>query len=754
MRNMMDFINVLAGELSLGASQVENALRLHEEGGTVPFIARYRKERTGEMNETQLRSLFDRYGYLKDLDQRKQTVFRTIESQGKLTDELKSAIDACLKRHELEDLYLPYKPRKRTRASAARERGLEALADFIASQNSPDLTTADLQGEAEKYVSEEKGVATVQDALAGASDILAEGVAQKAEHRAFLRDHILTEGVFVSTVREKFAAGTTKFEMYRDYKTPVKSIQPHNLLALRRGERSGVLQVSIAINEELVQNHLESNEIFSGAENVREFYRSMLRDTYERLFREPIVNEIRAGKKEEANRESVKTFEANLRDVLLAPPAGMKPALAIDPGFRSGCKLVVLDATGKLVDQATIYPHNTPEQREEAVTVLKNLIQQHAVELVGIGNGTASRETDQFVGEALANTESLPVRVIVNESGASVYSASKAAKEEFPDLDVTVRGAISIGRRLQDPLAELVKIEPKSIGVGQYQHDVDQRLLRRKLEETVQSCVNYVGVNINTASRQLLRHVAGINGAIAASIVTHRNEHGPFTNREQFRTVSQMGPKSFEQAAGFLRIHDGDNPLDNSAIHPESYDLARTLLADAGAELSDIGKRPGLLKNIDLQRYVTETVGEPTLRDVIHELQRPGRDPRKEFRYATFKEGVKEIKDLTQGLDLEGVITNVTNFGAFVDIGVHHDGLVHVSQLADRYVADPKAVVKVGQVVKVRVLEINESLKRISLTMKGLKPHPKKPKKKKPLKPKKEERSYTIEDLKSKFNSR
>jgi uncharacterized protein len=752
---MMDLVNVLVEELSLGAAQIQNALQLHEEGGTVPFIARYRKERTGEMTETQLRALFDRYRYLKDLQQRKATVSRTIDGQGKLTEELKTAIDKCLKRHELEDIYLPFKPKKRTRAAAARAKGLGDLADFIKSLNSPDVTEADLTGEAEKYLSEEKGVGTVQDALAGATHILAEEVAQKAEHRAFLRDHILNEGVFVSTIREKFPPESTKFEMYRDYKAPVKSIQPHNVLALRRGERSGVLQVSIAVNEELIQAHLQSSEIFSGTEAVREFYRTMLRDAYDRLMREPLTNEIRAARKELADRESVKTFEANLRDVLLAPPAGMKPTLAVDPGLRTGCKLVVLDGTGKFIDQATMYPHGGQEKREDAKTILKDLLEKHTIDLIAIGNGTASRETEQFVGEVLAGLERMPVKVIVNESGASVYSASKAAKEEFPGVDVTIRGAISIGRRLQDPLAELVKIEPKSIGVGQYQHDVDQKLLRRKLEETVQSCVNYVGVDLNTASRHLLRHVAGVNGAIAASVVAYRNQHGPFANREQLRDVPQMGPKSFEQAAGFLRIHGGDNPLDSSAVHPESYDLARRILKDASIEVTEIGRRPGLLKGVDLQPYLTEEFGEPTLRDIVHELQRPGRDPRKEFRYATFKEGVKEVKDLAAGMDLEGVITNVTNFGAFVDIGVHHDGLVHVSQLADRYVADPKAIVKVGQVVKVRILEVNEQLKRISLTMKGLNPKPKRPKKKKPPKQqKKEERSYTIEDLKSKFNTR
>jgi uncharacterized protein len=791
---MIDLVSHLARELSLTPAHVSSALQMHAEGGTVPFLARYRKERTGGMTETQLRALFDRHAYLQELEQRKQTVLKAIEEQGKLTDELRGKIDACHTKAALEDLYLPFKPKKRTRATAAREKGLEPLAARLASLNTPDISEVDLTAEATPFVQVEKGVATVEEALAGAADILAEEISLKPEHRAHLREYYVKEGTFAASVRERFPAGSTKFEMYRDFKVPVKSVQPHNLLALRRGERSGILQVSIAVNEEYVQNYLESNEIFSAAEPLRQYYRTVLRDAFERLMRESLTAEVRAMKKEQADTVSVKTFEANVRDVLLAPPAGPRPTLGVDPGFRSGCKLAVVDRTGKFVEYRTVFPHDTPEKRQEAASQLRQVVEQHGIELIAIGNGTASRETDQFITEALHDLPKKPVKVIVNEAGASVYSASRLAKEEFPDLDVTVRGAISIARRLQDPLAELVKIDPKAIGVGQYQHDVDQRLLRRKLEETVQSCVNYVGVDLNTASTELLRFVAGINAGLARSVVTYRNEHGPFSSREQLHEIPQLGPKSFEQAAGFLRVRGGGNPLDNTGVHPERYDLARAIVGDLGLRLEDVPRNQGRLKEVDMKKYASEDVGEPTIKDILEEIARPGRDPRRQFRYATFKEGISEIKDLTPGLELEGVVTNVTNFGAFVDVGVHHDGLVHVSQLADRYVADPKSVVRVGQIVKVKVLEVNEAQKRISLTMKGFAPpRPKRPAKKpqkrqgegqqqgqqqgrqqgrpqgqqpgeqhpqqekreqKPRPEPRDERTYTLEDLKSKFNSR
>jgi uncharacterized protein len=751
---MIDVVAVLAKEFSLTESQVRSALQLASEGGSVPFIARYRKERTGEMSEPQLRALLDRHASLEELEGRKQTVLKAIEEEGRLTDELRSRIDSCARKTELEDISLPFRPKKRTRAAVAREKGLEALARFIASLNAPDVTEADLESEAAKYVSAEKGVATPEEALAGASDILSEEIASKGEHRSFLRDYIAREGVFASTIKEKYPAGTTKFEMYRDYKVPVKSVQPHNVLAMRRGERSGIIRVDIVVNEEFVQNHLEATELFAANERVRRFYSTMLKETYQRLLHDPLVNEVRSAKKEYADLESIKTFEANLRDVLLSAPVGMKPIMGVAPGFKSGCKVAAIDSTGKLIEHHTIYPFASPEERQKAAAVVTELLQKHDIQFVAVGNGAGSRETDQFLTEVLGALPVKPLKITVNEAGASVYSTSKLAKEEFANMDATVRAAISIGRRLQDPLAELVKIDPRSIGVGQYQHDVDQKLLKRKLEETVQSCVNYVSVDVNVASRELLRYVAGMNGALASNIVAYRTEHGSFASREQLRNVSGMGPNNFEQAAGFLRIRGGDNPLDATGVHPENYEVAKQILTDLSLPLEDLPKKPFLLKKADPHRYVTETLGEGTLRDILTELQRSGKDPRKEFRYATFKEEVKEIKDLTAGMELEGVVTNVTNFGAFVDVGVHHDGLVHVSQLADRYVSDPKTIVKVGQIVKVKVLEVNEPLKRISLTMKGMAPHPPRPKKgKKPPRPR-DEKTYTLDDLKSKFSNR
>jgi uncharacterized protein len=751
---MIDVVVVLAKESSLTESQVRNALQLAGEGGSVPFIARYRKERIGELSEPQLRALLDRHASLEELEGRKQTVLKAIEEEGKLTDELRSRIDSCVRKTELEDLSLPFRPKKRTRAAVAREKGLETLARFIASLNAPDVTEADPESEAAKYVSAEKGVATPEEALAGASDILSEEIASKGEHRAFLRDYIAREGVFVSTIKEKYPEGTTKFEMYRDYKVPVKSVQPHNVLAMRRGERSGIIRVDIVVNEEFVQNHLEATELFAANEKVRHFYSTMLKETYQRLLHDPLVNEVRSAKKEHADLESIKTFEANLRDVLLSAPVGMKPIMGVAPGFKSGCKVATIDGTGKLIEHHTIHPFASPEEKQKAATLVTELLQKHGIQFVAVGNGAGSRETDQFLTEVLNALPVRPLKITVNEAGASVYSTSKLAKEEFPNMDATVRAAISIGRRLQDPLAELVKIDPRSIGVGQYQHDVDQKLLKRKLEETVQSCVNYVSVDVNVASRELLRYVAGINGALASNIVAYRNEHGSFANREQLRSVPGMGRNNFEQAAGFLRIRGGDSPLDATGVHPENYEVAKQILSDLGMSLEDLPKKSYLLKKADASRYVTETLAEPTLKDILMELQRPGKDPRKEFRYATFKEEIKEIKDLAAGMELEGVVTNVTNFGAFVDVGVHHDGLVHVSQLADRYVSDPKTIVKVGQIVKVKVLEVNEPLKRISLTMKGMAPHPPRPKKgKKPQQPR-DEKTYTLDDLKSKFSNR
>ncbi|MDM9582410.1 Tex family protein [Nostoc sp. GT001] len=718
---MLNIPQILATEINLKSHQVQNALELLAEGATIPFIARYRKERTDEMNEVQLRELADRYTYLTELEERKSVILSAIAQQDKLTDELKAKISSCLQKTELEDLYLPYRPKRRTRATIAREKGLEPLAEFIKSLNVKNGATASLEEEAAKYISETKGVKTAEEALKGAADILAEEVAEKAELRAYIRDYLLEEGVFVSRIKDDYPEGTTKFEMYRNYQIRVKNIAPHNMLALCRGETEKILSFEIAFDEDTVLYYLESKEIKTKVRTIRDFYQSMLKDAFNRLMKISLMGEVISEKKVYADIESIKTFETNLRELLLSAPAGMKPTLAIDPGFRTGCKVAVLDQTGQFLEYQAVFPHQAAEQRLKAAQTVKNLIEKYKIELIAIGNGTASRETEEFVTQVLQNIERKPVKVMVNESGASIYSASKVALEEFPDLDITVRGAISIGRRLQDPLAELVKIDPKSIGVGQYQHDVDQKLLKKKLDDTVESCVNYVGVDLNTASKELLTSVSGITATVANNIVAHRNQNGAFKNRRQLLKVPKLGLKAFEQAAGFLRIRGGDNPLDNTAVHPESYSVVEAIASDLNVPLNQVTEIAEKLKKTNLKKYVTDSVGEPTLRDILSELEKPGRDPRAEFKYATFREGIKEIRDLNVGMELEGIVTNVANFGAFVDIGVHQDGLVHISQLADRFVDDPNKVVKVGQVVKVQVLEINEKLKRISLSMKAVK---------------------------------
>ncbi|MBW4422063.1 MAG: RNA-binding transcriptional accessory protein [Myxacorys californica WJT36-NPBG1] len=765
---MLDIQKLLAEELALRPAQVKSALELFAEGATVPFIARYRKERTGELDEVQLRDLSDRYAYLTELEERKTSILQSIESQGKLTPELKTQIESCLQKNELEDLYLPYRPKRRTRATIAKEKGLEALASWIKALNESG-SSASLETEAAKYISEEKGVKTAEEALRGASDILAEEVSEKANLRAYLREFLLETGAFSSSLKADHPEGTTKFEMYRKFQASVSAIAPHNLLALCRGETEGILTVDLVFDEDAVQHYLETQEIRTKAQPVRAFYRAMLTDAFNRLMRNSLISEVRAEKKQEADIESIKTFETNLRELLLSAPAGMKPTLALDPGFRTGCKVAVLDQTGKFLQYQAVFPHTGEEKRKQAAVTLKQLIQKYKVELIAIGNGTASRETDEFVGEVLATLEQKPIKVIVNESGASIYSASDVAIAEFPDLDITVRGAISIGRRLQDPLAELVKLDPKSIGVGQYQHDVDQKLLKKKLGETIESCVNFVGVDLNMASKELLTSVSGISATIANNIVAYRNENGAFRDRKALLKVPKLGPKAFEQAAGFLRIRDGANPLDNTAVHPERYSLVSAIAKDLSVPLAQTPQIAEQLSK-NLKKYITDAVGEPTLRDIIRELEKPGRDPRAEFKYATFKEGIKEISDLRVGMELEGVVTNVANFGAFVDVGVHQDGLVHVSQLSDRFVSDPNQIVKVGQVVKVRVMEVNENLKRISLSMRTgekLDRNANMPKKdhKQIEKPernanaakkdqKQPEKPVTLDDLKAKFGKR
>ncbi|MGF1536020.1 MAG: Tex family protein [Elainellaceae cyanobacterium] len=729
---MADLISQLAQALSLSTGQVTQALQLMGEGATIPFIARYRKERTGQMDETQLRALAESYAYQTELQERRQAILAAIEKQGELTDTLRKAIAACSQKTELEDLYLPYRPKRRTRATAARERGLEPLAADIDALNNRRAPRRSLEKLAQTYLNDE--VPTAQDALQGTADIIAEGVAETASYRAWCRHYFSNKGVLKSRIA-KAPEGSTKFEMYRDYQTPVRSVAPHNLLALYRGAAEGVLNFRLDVDQDAALAYLERQEICTQDPDVRQFYQALIRDAFTRLMKPSITSDVLAQKKQEADEASIETFAVNLRHLLLASPAGMKPTLGIDPGFRTGCKVAVLDETGQFLEYQAIFPHGSAAQRQTAAQTLTRLIKQYQIELVAIGNGTASRETDGFVSEVLAPLPHKPIKVMVNEAGASIYSASPVAIAEFPDLDVTVRGAISIGRRLQDPLAELVKIDPKSIGVGQYQHDVDQKRLKQKLAETVTSCVNYVGVDLNTASKDLLTFVSGLTPAVAGNILTHRNQHGAFRNRRQLMKVAKLGPKAFEQAAGFLRIRDGDNPLDQTAVHPERYGAVKAIAADMKVPVGEPARLAAALKQADLTHYINDSLGLPTLQDIVAELEKPGRDPREQFTYAQFRDDINALSDLAPGMTLEGVVTNVANFGAFVDIGVHQDGLVHVSQLADRFVADPKTIVSVGQVVQVRVLEVDQARKRVSLSMRqdpgamdpGDKPRPSRP---------------------------
>jgi uncharacterized protein len=708
----------IAAELDIRPAQVEATLELFGEGATVPFVARYRKERTGDLDEVQLRQIAERHQYLTELGDRRQTVLAEIEGQGKLTPALKSAILACQQKTELEDLYLPYRPKRRTRATMAKEKGLEPLAQRIESLNKTGQRAV-LRQEAQAFVKPDQGIESADAALQGAADILAEQVAERVDLRRYVRDRLLNQGCFTASVKKDHPEGTTKYELYRAYQAPVRSIASHNLLALLRGDREGVLKIGLEVELEPLLHSLEQRVVKTSVPDLRRFYRELLQDAYSRLLKPSLTSEVMAEKKAWADQVSIQTFEANLKNLLLSPPAGMKPTLGVDPGFRTGCKVAAVDDTGKFLEYQAIFPHQSARQRQQAATTLVGMIRQHRIELIAIGNGTASRETDAFVGEVLTAVANPPGKVLVSEAGASIYSASEVAAAEFPELDVTVRGAISIARRLQDPLAELVKLDPKSIGVGQYQHDVDQKRLKQKLDDTIESCVNYVGVDLNMASRQLLTYVSGITPAVANNIVAYRDGHGAFGSRQELLKVKQLGPKAFEQAAGFLRIRNGQNPLDNTAVHPESYGIVDAIAADLAIPLGQISQAADRLKRLDIKKYITAVAGELTLRDIVRELEKPGRDPREQFTYARFQEGINDITDLKPGLTLEGVVTNVTNFGAFVDVGVHQDGLVHISQLADRFVSDPNDIVKVGQVVSVRVMEVDPKLKRIGLSMRA-----------------------------------
>ncbi|MFB6286211.1 MAG: Tex family protein [Candidatus Bipolaricaulia bacterium] len=716
---MSDIPATLAREFDLHQRSIDRVLSLVDDGATVPFLARYRKEQTGGLDEAKLRDLLERHTYLNELEERKQTIIRSIDEQGKLTGELRQAIESCRQKTELEDLYLPYKPKRRTRATIARERGLEPLADRLRSLNRPDAPHVDLALEAQPFVNSDQGIDTTDDALLGASDILAESVAEDAELRAKVRQRLWETGQVVTKVKRGHPKGTTNYEMYRGFKAPVRSIAPHQYLAVLRGEVEDVLSIDIEGDDGRMLADLEAAVLHAGSSELQRFYREMLRDALDRLMVPSLTTQLRQETKRRADLASVQVFASNLYDRLMAPPAGPKSTLGVDPGFRTGCKLAAVDPTGKFLHHATIYPHGSDEARHEAGHALRAVIRDCDIDIVALGDGTASRETESFLKAALQHdAPQLPI-VMVSEAGASVYSASDVARAEFPDLDVTVRGAISIARRLQDPLAELVKLDPEAIGVGQYQHDVDGKLMRQKLAETVETCVNAVGVDVNTASQELLQHVSGLNASVAGEIVSYRDEHGPFAHRQQLLNVPKLGPKTFEQAAGFLRIRDGDNPLDNTAVHPERYELVAQMASDLGVTVPELIENPDPLEVIDRHRYAGEGVGEPTLRDIVDELNRPGRDPRDQFEYARFREDVQAMDDLELNMVLEGVVTNVTDFGAFVDVGVHQDGLVHISKLADRFVRDPRDVVRVGDVVQVRVVDVDVDRGRFGLSMRS-----------------------------------
>jgi uncharacterized protein len=707
-------IQKIADELNIQLKQVAAVALLLSEGGTIPFIARYRKEATGSLDEVAITAIRDRLEQLAELDKRREAILESLEKLGHLTDELKAKVNAAETLAVLEDIYLPYRPKRRTRATVAKEKGLEPLAKLLFEQGEVDP-----EQEAARYVNPDKGVETAADALAGARDIIAEWISEDAEARARLRALYQNRGQYQCKVIPGKEEEAAKYKDYFEWTEPVASAPSHRVLAMRRGAQEKLLTLRITVEEEQAIEILES--LFLKASNAAAGQvRLALHDSYKRLLALSMESEVRLESKKKADEEAVRVFAENLRQLLLAPPLGEKAVLAIDPGFRTGCKVVCLDRQGRLLYHDTIFPLMNPEGAAREGIKLLAWCQKYAIEAVAIGNGTAGRETEAFV-RGIGLPKEIHI-VMVNESGASIYSASEVAREEFPDKDITVRGAVSIGRRLMDPLAELVKIDPKSIGVGQYQHDVDQTLLRRSLDDTVVSCVNAVGVEVNTASKQLLTYVSGVGPKLAESIVHWRDSNGPFRSREAIREVPGLGAKTFEQCAGFLRIRNAENPLDASAVHPESYPIVYRMAEDLGCTVADLITQPEVRERIDLGKYVTGTVGLPTLMDIKAELSKPGRDPRKQFEAFSFAEGVHEITDLQPGMELPGIVTNITAFGAFVDIGVHQDGLVHISELADRFVKDPADVVKVHQHVTVRVLEVDVPRKRIALSMK--KGHP------------------------------
>lgn len=710
---MEEFSQMIAAELKLPAHRIANTLKLLQGGATIPFISRYRKEATGGLDEVQIGDIQTRYEKLCELSKRKETVLSTIEEQGKLTPELKARISACWNTTELEDIYLPFKPKRKTRAEAARAKGLEPLALLLMMQKENNLAT-----KVRNFVKGE--VKDEEDALKGARDILAEQISEDERSRNLMRNQFQRQALIQSKVVKGKEAeeASAKYRDYFDFCEPLKKCSSHRLLALRRGESEGVLKVTIFPEDEDMCNE-RLQRLFVRANNeCAHQVEEALTDAYKRLLKPAIETEFAALSKEKADEEAIRVFAKNLRQLLLAPPLGQKRVMGIDPGFRTGCKVVCLDAQGTLLHNEAIYPHPPKSEYAQAARKIVKLVEQYKIEAIAIGNGTASRETEQFVTSQRYDRE---VQVfVVSEDGASIYSASKTAREEFPDYDVTVRGAVSIGRRLMDPLAELVKIDAKSIGVGQYQHDVDQTKLKASLDQTVESCVNLVGVNVNTASKHLLTYVSGLGPTLAQNIVDYRTENGPFESRRQLLKVPRMGAKAYEQCAGFLRIPQAKNPLDNSAVHPESYPIVEQMAKDLNCTVADLIKDKELRSKIDLKKYVTDTVGLPTLTDILQELDKPGRDPRQKIQVFEFDKNVRTLDDLQEGMELPGIVTNITNFGCFVDIGIKENGLVHVSQLADRFVSNPADVVRIHQHVRVKVMSIDHERKRIQLTMKGL----------------------------------
>lgn len=704
------FNKMIAAALKVSVHQVDNTLSLLGGGATIPFISRYRKEATGGLDEVQIGEIKDRNDKLCELAKRKETILSTIEEQGKLTEELRKRIEQSWDATEVEDIYLPYKPKRKTRAEAARQKGLEPLATLLLLQRENHLDSrlpAFVKGD----------VKDEEDALKGARDIIAEQVSEDERARNQLRNQFSRQAVITSKVVKGKEEEAAKYRDYFDFSEPLKRCSSHRLLAIRRGESEGLLKVSISPDDEECAGRLEQMYVRGNNECSRQVGEAV-RDAYKRLLKPSIETEFSALSKEKADEEAIRVFAGNLRQLLLAPPLGQKRVMGVDPGYRTGCKIVCLDAQGSLLHNETIYPHPPKSEYSQAARSIVKLVEQYQIEAIAIGNGTASRETEQFITSQRYDRE-LQV-FVVSEDGASIYSASKTARDEFPEYDVTVRGAVSIGRRLMDPLAELVKIDAKSIGVGQYQHDVDQTLLKKSLDQTVESCVNLVGVNLNTASRHLLTYISGLGPALAQNIVDYRTENGPFSSRKELLKVPRMGAKAFEQCAGFLRIPQAKNPLDNSAVHPESYPIVEQIAKDLSCTVDELIKSKELRSRIDIKKYVTPTVGLSTLTDIIQELDKPGRDPRQQIQVFEFDKNVKTIEDLTEGMELPGIVNNITNFGCFVDIGIKEKGLVHVSQLADKFVSDPTTVVSIHQHVRVKVMSIDLERKRIQLTMKGL----------------------------------